>query len=63
MCFQPFFMLLCRLQTAAVRTLCSIVAPSCSTAHDMSCWPAVHGIDNGPDEKLFCLELMLPNEM
>ena len=24
---------------------------------------AVHGIDNGSKEKLFCLELMLPNEM
>mmetsp|Transcript_21036 Transcript_21036/g.63289 ORF Transcript_21036/g.63289 Transcript_21036/m.63289 type:complete len:517 (+) Transcript_21036:230-1780(+) len=24
---------------------------------------SVHGIDNGPDERLFCLELMLPNEM
>ncbi len=23
--------------------------------------PPVHGIDNGPDDRLFCLELMTPN--
>lgn len=24
---------------------------------------AVHGIDNGPDSRMYCLELMVPNEV
>ena len=35
------------------------------TAGDVVVFPptSLHGIDNGPDSKMYCLELMLPNDM